>query len=42
MSKEKLVYLSKIEKGEIPNVSYEVIARMHTYLGEIEYQLNKK
>jgi hypothetical protein len=35
-------YLSKIEKGEIPNVSYEVIARMHTYLGEIEYQLNKK
>ena len=35
-------YLSKIEKGEIPNVSYEVIARMHTYLGEMEYQLNKK
>jgi type III secretion system FlhB-like substrate exporter len=35
-------YLSKIEKGEIPNVSYEVIARMHTYLGEIDYQLNKK
>ena len=35
-------YLSKIEKGEIPNVSYEVIARMHTYLGEIEHQLNKK
>ena len=35
-------YLSKIEKGEIPNVSYEVIARMHTYLGEIEYQQNKK
>ena len=35
-------YLSRIEKGEIPNVSYEVIARMHTYLGEIEYQLNKK
>jgi predicted transcriptional regulator len=35
-------YLSKIEKGEIPNVSYEVIARIHTYLGEIEYQQNKK
>lgn len=35
-------YLSKIEKGEIPNVSYEVIARMHTYLGEMDYHLNKK
>lgn len=35
-------YLSKIEKGEIPNVSFEVIARMQTYLWEIErYQLNK-
>lgn len=34
-------YLSKIEKGEIPNVSYEVIARIHTYLSEIEY-LRKK
>lgn len=35
-------YLSKIEKGEVPNVSYEVIARMYNYLGEIEYHLNKK
>lgn len=35
-------YLSKIEKGEIPHVSFEVIARMHNYLGEIESQLNKK
>ena len=35
-------YLSKIEKGEIPNVSYEVIARMHTYLGEIEHHIQQK
>ena len=35
-------YLSKIEKGEIPKVSYEVIARMHTYLGEIEYSKQKE
>ncbi len=35
-------YLSKVEKGEIPNVSFEVIARMHTYLREMDYHLNKK
>jgi hypothetical protein len=35
-------YLSKIEKGEIPHVSYEVIARMHIYLGEIEYSKQKE
>jgi len=35
-------YLSKIEKGEVPNVSYEVVARIYVYLSEIEYQLNKK
>jgi len=35
-------YLSKIEKGEIPNVSYEVIARMHTYLGQVEYSRKKE
>lgn len=35
-------YLSKIEKGEVPNVSYEVIAKIHTYLGEIEYSRKKQ
>jgi len=29
-------YLAKIEKGEIPNVSFEVIAKMQVYLAEIE------
>lgn len=35
-------YLSKIEKGEVPNVSYEVIARIHTYLGEIGHNKQEK
>ena len=29
-------YLSKIEKGEIPNVSFEVIARMTIYLEQFK------
>lgn len=29
-------YLSKVEKGEIPNVSFEVIARMTIYLEQFK------
>ena len=35
-------YLSKIEKGEIPNVSYEVVMNITMYLENIEDCLIKK
>jgi len=35
-------YLSKIEKGDIPNVSYEVIMNITTYLENIEDCLIKR